>query len=134
MLHFFKKYPLSAFAVFSKLDAVKGFWQIPLDEKSSKLCTFNTPIRRYRFTRLPFGICDASEVYQQAMETEFGDIAKIIIDDILVSGETREEHDWKLLEVLKRARKINLKFNKYFITIISLKSLPTKSGDVDENR
>lgn len=29
--------------VFSVLDANHGFWQIQLDEESSKLCTFNTP-------------------------------------------------------------------------------------------
>ena len=42
--------------VFSVLDATSGYWQVKLDEASSKLCTFNTPIGRYRFTRLPFGI------------------------------------------------------------------------------
>ena len=42
--------------VFSVLDATSGYWQVKLDEASSKLCTFNTPFRRYRFTRLPFGI------------------------------------------------------------------------------
>ena len=86
--------------VFSKVDGFKGFWQILLDEESSKLCTFNTPIGRYRFTRLPFGICDASEIYQKLMEKHFGDIANVIVDDILVSGVTQEEHDRKMLEVL----------------------------------
>jgi len=28
--------------IFSKLDATSGFWQLRLDEPSSKLCTFNT--------------------------------------------------------------------------------------------
>ena len=96
---------------FSKLDASKGFWQIQLDEESSHLCTFNTPIGRYSFTRLPFGICDASEIYQEMMERHFGDIANIIVDDLLISGVTREEHDRKLIEALNRARAINLKFN-----------------------
>ena len=39
---------------FSILDSASGFWQLKLDEESSRLCTFNTPIGRYRFTRLPF--------------------------------------------------------------------------------
>ena len=40
--------------VFSVLDATSGYWQVKLDEASSKLCTFNAPFGRYRFPRLPF--------------------------------------------------------------------------------
>lgn len=35
---------------FSMLDARSGYWQIPLDEESLKLTTFNTPFGRFRFT------------------------------------------------------------------------------------
>ena len=42
--------------VFSKIDCTSGFWQLELDNESSKLCTFNTPFGRYRYLRLPFGI------------------------------------------------------------------------------
>ena len=41
---------------FSKLDARNGFWQIPIDEDSSKLLTFSTPFGGYEFTYLPYGI------------------------------------------------------------------------------
>ncbi len=51
--------------IFSVLDANHGFWQISLDDASSKLCTFNTPFGRYKFKRLPFGICSAPEVFQK---------------------------------------------------------------------
>ena len=40
--------------VFSKLDAVSGYWQIKLCKESQKLCTFNRPLGRYSFTRLPY--------------------------------------------------------------------------------
>jgi hypothetical protein len=33
--------------VFSVLDATSGYWQMKLNEESSKLCTFNTPFGRY---------------------------------------------------------------------------------------
>ena len=42
--------------VFSKLKVKSGFLQIKLDEASSLLTTFNTPLGRYRWLRLPFGI------------------------------------------------------------------------------
>ena len=41
---------------FSTLDATSGFLQIPLDDASSYVTTFATPLGRYRFLRLPFGI------------------------------------------------------------------------------
>jgi hypothetical protein len=54
---------LSGARVFTSIDACSGFWQLPVDEESSKLLTFNTPWGRYRFTRLPFGITPAPEIY-----------------------------------------------------------------------
>lgn len=50
---------------FSRLDANSGFHQIPLDEATSKICTFGTPFGRYRFLRLPFGISSATEVFRE---------------------------------------------------------------------
>ena len=41
---------------FTKLDASKGYLQIPLDEQSSKLTTTNTPQGRYCFLQLPYGL------------------------------------------------------------------------------
>ena len=70
---------------FTKLDAVSGFWQIPLDEKSSRLCTFNTPWGRFRFCRLPFGIADASEVFQRLCE-QFSENAEVVVDDLFGFG------------------------------------------------
>ena len=99
--------------VFSTLDARSGFWQIKLDEASSKLCTFNSPFGRYRFTRLPFGIKSAPEVFQKSMSNLFEDIkgAKPIVDDILVWGQDVKEHYARLRQVLDRSREANLKFN-----------------------
>ena len=58
--------------VFSKRDATSGYWQLKLDEESSKLCTFNTPFRRYRFLRVPFGSVSASEICQQLSDVSDG--------------------------------------------------------------
>ena len=49
--------------VFSTFDARNGFWQIKLSEENSHYTTFNTPFGRYRWLRLPFGLCSASEEY-----------------------------------------------------------------------
>ena len=59
---------LSGKKVFSIVDEKDGFWQVPLDDESSYLCTFSTPYGRYRFKRIPFGIKSASEVFQKKNE------------------------------------------------------------------
>ena len=48
--------------VFSTLDAKDGFYQISLDDTSSKLTTFWMPFGRYRYLRMPFGVSLAPEV------------------------------------------------------------------------
>ena len=65
---------LSNFAnakVFSKMDASSGFWQMRLTEDSSYLTTFNTPFGRYRYLRVPFGICSAPEIYHRTITSHF---------------------------------------------------------------
>ncbi|VDI82299.1 Hypothetical predicted protein [Mytilus galloprovincialis] len=80
----------------------QGFWHIQLDEPSSKLCTFNTPIGRYGFARLPFGINSASEVFQKIVSEMVSDIeaAEAILDDILIWGSDQKEYDMRLNHVL----------------------------------
>ncbi|XP_032688764.1 uncharacterized protein LOC116852456 [Odontomachus brunneus] len=50
---------------FCKLDAQSGFWMLPLDKASSKLCTFQTAWGRYAFKRLPFGLNSAPEIFHR---------------------------------------------------------------------
>lgn len=110
--------------LFSVLDATSGFWQIKLDEPSTKLCTFNTPFGRYRFNRLPFGIKSAPEVFQKMMTDLMSGIpaTEVVVDDILVWGTNEKEHDESLRQVLDRARKSNLK--------LSLKKCKVKREEV----
>ena len=99
--------------VFIKIYCTSRFWQIELDDESSKLCTFNTPFGRYRYLRLPFGIKCACELYQsiksEMIEDKEG--AEVIMGDILVWGTTIEEHNRILKIVLDKARKYNLKLS-----------------------
>ena len=51
--------------IFTIIDMKYAFWQIKLDNYSSRLCTFNTPFGRFSFCRLPLGIKSAPEVLQK---------------------------------------------------------------------
>ena len=106
--------------VFSVLDAKSGFWQVSLDDASSKLTTFNTPYGRFRWLRMPFGISSAPEEFQKRMNNTFEGLkgTAVIADDLLVFGEGNDmetaikDHDQNLRNALQRAREKNLKLNK----------------------
>ena len=89
---------------FSKLDASRGYWQIKVDEESSKLLAFSTPFGRYKFKRIPFGILTDSEVFQKKISqiNEGINGCANVQDDIIVWGKTKQEHDLRLAETLDR--------------------------------
>lgn len=99
---------------FSTLDIKNGFWNLKLSESSSDLCCFNTPFGRFKFLRMPFGLCSASEIYQQKMRQILENMegTEVYIDDILIYGKTQEEHDKRLRAVLDKIRQENIKLNK----------------------
>jgi len=101
-------------SVFTIIDMKDAFWQVKLDEASSKVCTFNSPFGRYSFLRMPFGISSAPEVLQKRNEEAFGDInnAHVVFDDLIVAAADDDEHDSALHAVLQRARQLNIKFSK----------------------
>ncbi|CAH0766349.1 unnamed protein product, partial [Diatraea saccharalis] len=98
---------------FSVLDLKESFWQIGLSEDSKKLCTFSTVFGTYSFNVLPFGLDVSAEIFQENCEKHFNGIDNIFIyiDDFLIYGRTKAEHDIALNRVLSRARELNIKFN-----------------------
>ena len=90
--------------VFSKLDVNSGFRQIKLDGDSSKLTPFITPDGRYRFKRLPDSITSAPEYFQKKMDNILHGLQGEVchMDDILIFGKDKHEHDARLKKVLDR--------------------------------
>ena len=98
---------------FSKLDLRHAYLQLPLDEGSREYVTINTHKGLFRYTRLPYGISVAPSIFQRALECVLADIPRVCIflDDILVTGKTREEHVANLRWVLRRLDEAGLKLN-----------------------
>jgi hypothetical protein len=101
--------------IFSIVDLKDGFWNIKLDDESSKLCTFNTPFGRYSFCRLAFGISSSPEVFMKKMTELFGDIegVHIVFDDIIIAAVNDADHDRILRLLFERARRLNVRFNRH---------------------
>lgn len=83
------------------------------------MITFNTPFGRYRYLRVPFGLNISQDEFQRKIDESFEGISGVtaIVDDILVFGRTRDEHDENLRPVLKRARERGIKLNPDKCTI-----------------
>ena len=65
---------LSGVKYFSLLDAKHGFWNLQLDDESSKLTTFATPYGHYRFKCLPFRLSCAGDLFQAKIDEIFSDM------------------------------------------------------------
>ncbi|XP_063962065.1 uncharacterized protein K02A2.6-like [Lytechinus pictus] len=99
--------------IFTKLDANSGFWQLPLDDYSKLLTTFITPFGRFCFNRLPFGITSAPEIFQRTMSGIIEGLDGVIchVDDVLIHGATKAEHDSRVRAVLQQFVKAGLTLN-----------------------
>ncbi|GBN10193.1 Transposon Ty3-I Gag-Pol polyprotein [Araneus ventricosus] len=90
--------------IFSVIDAYSGFWQIMLHPESSVLTTFITPYDLFKFQLLLFGISSAPEVFQKRIRECLKGLDGVIgmMDEFVVCGETEQEHDVKLYQLLQR--------------------------------
>ena len=98
---------------FSKMDAKNGYWAVELDEESQLLTTFNSPFSRYCYKRMPFGLVMSQDVYQSCIDQIVEQCPGVIgiADDMVVYGQTEEEHDRNLLNLMEVAKKSGLVFN-----------------------
>ena len=104
---------LAGAKVVTKLDANSGFWQRKLSSKSKLLTTLITPLGRYCYKRLPFGISSALEHFQKVMQEILARLEGVEcqMDDILVFGDTYEQHDKRLEAVFRRLEENGVTLN-----------------------
>lgn len=104
---------LSGAKFFTKLDASSAFLQLPLDYESSLLCTINTTFGRFRYLRLPYGLCSSPEIFQCFVHHMLKDLDGVIayFDDILIFGRTVEEHNKNLKMALSKIKDSGMTLN-----------------------
>jgi len=105
--------------VFTIVDVKNGFWHVALDEHLSYLTTFHTPFGRYRWRRMPFGICSAPEIFQRKIHEIIEKLqgVEVVADDFLVVGhgesceEANRDHDKNLDAFLRRCAEKGVRLN-----------------------
>ena len=98
---------------FTIKDATSGFWHIPLDFRSNLLTTFNTPLGKYRWIRMSFGLKVSGDVFKERLDKVLRLVPGVlgIADDIVIHGATENTHDGTVLVLCKTVRLNNLSLN-----------------------
>ena len=97
--------------IFTSLDLLSGYWQVPLAESSKHLTAFSTHNEHLQFEVLPFGLSNAPLTFVRLMHNVLGNMKNIYcyLDDILVFSNTVKEHLDILEQVLSKLHEAGLK-------------------------
>ena len=104
---------LNGCTIFSKIDLKSAFWQIPMSEDSIAKTAITTPFGLYEFTRMPFGLRNASQTFQRFTDNIFRSMPFVYnyIDDILVASKSENEHEQHLKQLFQVLTSNNLVIN-----------------------
>jgi hypothetical protein len=105
---------LEGFKHGTALDLNMGCCHIELSESAKELCTITTQWGKHEHQRLPMGLCNSPDIFQEKMNDLLDglDAVRVYIDDILhVTKGTWEDHLEGLEEVFCRLQNTGLKVN-----------------------
>ncbi len=60
---------------FSTLDLYSGYWQVEMDQQDIDKTAFVTRQGLFRFTVMPFGLCNAPTTFERLMEVILRDVS-----------------------------------------------------------
>ncbi|KAN0022593.1 hypothetical protein ACTFIU_004791 [Dictyostelium citrinum] len=98
--------------VYSKLDMISGYYQIPIREDDKYLTAISVPQGLFEFNVMPFGLCNAPAVFQRTIHKIFKDENRhklqSFYDDILAHSKSIDEHAKELEIIFKKMRENKL--------------------------
>src|SRR3989337_2265894 len=101
---------------FSIFDASKGYWQFRIKPEHRKYTAIITEGGQYQYLVMPFGLCNASAIFQRYMNKTFrkqiGSICLIYIDDIVIYSKTLSDHIKYVNAILEIMQQKNIYINR----------------------
>ena len=97
---------------FTEVELSHAYEQMLVDENSKEFLTINTHKGLYRYNRLPYGVVSAPGIFQRTMEGLLQGIPStgVLLDNILITGPSTEEHLDNMEKVLRRLLEVGLRF------------------------
>ena len=124
---------LSKSKYLSKIDMMKGYWQIPMAEASKDKTAFVTPEGQFRFVVMPFGLVNSGQIFTRLVRKLFHGVSNVMyyVDDILIYTENWEDHMNTLSRVLMILENANLSIrpSKCFLGYRNLEFLGHNVGE-----
>ena len=98
----------------TSLDLNMGYYHIRLSPYSSSLCTIIFPCGKYECLRLPMGLCNSPDIFQEKINELMDglEFVRAYLDDVLIpSKNSFEEHLEHIEKVLTWLQTAGLKVN-----------------------
>ena len=94
---------VSGSELFSLLDGFSGDNQVLVAKEDILKTTFRTKWGTFAYRRMPFGLINARDTFQRAMDIAFcgliGRSVVVYLDDVTIFSKKREEHTFHLKQI-----------------------------------